>query len=188
MASLIYTAITSIDGFVEDADGRFEWARPDEEVLAFINDLERPIATYLYGRKMYETMLYWETVTADPSQSRAVHDFADLWRAAHKIVYSSTLDTVGGARTRLERSFDPDDVRRIKTQSVGPVSIGGATLAARALDENLVDVIRLVVHPVIIGAGTPALAVANRREVELVDERTFAGGAQYLAYRMTSSS
>ena len=184
MPSLIYTAITSVDGFVEDADGGFEWAEPDDEVHSFINELERPAVTHLYGRRMYETMVYWENVTVDPTTSRASADFAKIWRAADKVVYSSSLEDVTSSRTRLERSFDPEAVREMKDRSLGPLSIGGATLAARAIADGLVDEIRLVIQPVAVGAGRPALRVRELEHLELVDRRTFACGAVYLAYRL----
>ena len=133
MAKLIYSAITSLDGYVEDADGRFDWAAPDEEVHAFVNDLERPIGTYLYGRRMYETMVFWETVRTDADQPAAIRDFAEIWRAAEKIVYSRTLQTASSARTRVEPDLDPDAIRRLKVASKADIAIGGAELAGQAL-------------------------------------------------------
>src|SRR6202046_3788785 len=130
MAKLIYAAIASLDGYVEDEEGRFDWAAPDDEVHAFVNDLERPIGTYLYGRRMYETMLYWETVSTGAEQAAVSRDFAELWRATAKIVYSRTLQTPSSARTRIEHDFDPATVKRLKASSDRDLTVGGAALAA----------------------------------------------------------
>jgi dihydrofolate reductase len=177
---LIYSAIASLDGYVADVDGNFDWAAPDEEVHAFVNDLERPIGTYLYGRRMYETMVGWETMTLD-DQSPAMRDYAAIWRAAHKIVYSTTLTDVSSSRTRLERTFDPEVVRRLKSE--GDVSVGGPHLAAQALAAGLVDELNLFLAPVVVGGGNPALPDGVRMELELLDERRFAGGFVHLRYR-----
>jgi len=183
MAKLIYSAIASLDGYVEDERGSFDWAAPDEELHAFVNDLERPIGTYLYGRRMYETMLYWETVrTAD--EPAVVGDFAELWRAADKVVYSRTLPQPSSARTRVERDFDPDAVRRLKQSSEHDMSIGGAALAATALAARLVDELHLFLVPTVVGAGKRALPAGVRADLELLGERRFDGGAVHLHYRL----
>jgi dihydrofolate reductase len=176
---LSYFAICSLDGFIEDADGRFDWAAPDAEVHAFVNDLERPVGTYLYGRAMYETMRVWETLD-DPAPE--MQDFAQIWRAADKVVYSRTLPDVTTPRTRLEREFDPDAVRELKDS--GEVGIGGAALAAEALRAGVVDELGLLLVPVVVGRGKPALPDDVRLPLELLDERRFAGGAVYLRYRI----
>jgi dihydrofolate reductase len=183
MAKLIYSAITSIDGYVADEKGDFDWAAPDDEVHAFVNKLERGIDTYLYGRRMYGVMAVWETFGA-AGQSPVIEDYARIWRAADKIVYSRTLDVVSSARTRLEREFDPEAVRRMKAESRGDMSIGGPTLAARAFGEGLVDEIHLFLTPVVVGAGTRSLPVDVRLTLELLDERRFRGGVVHLHYRV----
>jgi dihydrofolate reductase len=178
VGKLIYSAIASLDGYVADAEGNFDWAAPDEEVHAFVNDLERPIGTYLYGRRMYETMVYWETVDDPDPVSR---DFAELWRAAGKVVYSATLEAVASERTRLERRFDPDAVRALKSK--GDVSVGGATLAATALRAGLVDELSVFLNPVVVGGGTHWLPDDLRLDLELLDERRFdKSGVVYLRY------
>ncbi|GAB3967047.1 dihydrofolate reductase family protein [Actinoallomurus acanthiterrae] len=176
---LVYSAIASLDGYTADSEGRFDWARPDEEVHAFVNDLERGIGTYLYGRRMYEVMLYWETVSLD-GPSSAAREYAGIWRSADKIVYSSTLQTVSSERTRIERRFDPDAVRALKEH--GNVSVGGPTLAAEAIQAGLVDEYHLFVTPVAVGGGTPVFPQGVRARLDLVDERRFAGGVVYLRY------
>ncbi len=177
---LIYSAIVSLDGYTTDAEGTFDWSEPDEEVHAFLNDRERPVGTYLYGRRMYEVMRYWEDV--DPAgQSAAARDYAGIWRSADKIVYSTSLAEASTARTVLERSFDPDVVRTLKRS--GDVGIGGPTLAAHAIRAGLVDEYQLFVTPVIVGGGTPALPLGTRACLDLADERRFAGGVVYLRYR-----
>jgi dihydrofolate reductase len=180
MAQLIYSAIASLDGYVEDKEGNFEWGAPDEEVLAFINDLERPIGTYLYGRRMYDTMRYWETGD-QPGLSR---DFAEIWRAADKVVYSRTLPAPSTARTRVEHDFDPAAIRRLKESSDRDITVGGAELAGQAMAAGLVDECRLFLCPIIAGGGKPALPQDVRVEVELVSERRFAGGVVHLHYRL----
>jgi dihydrofolate reductase len=185
MAKLIYSAIASLDGYVEDEEGRFDWAAPDEEVHAFVNDLERPIGTYLYGRRMYETMVYWETVSTDADRLTVSRDFAELWRAAEKIVYSRTLQTVSSARTRIERDFDIDVIRRLKEGSRSDITIGGAELAGQAIREGLVDECHLFLTPIVVGAGKSALPENVRTQLELVDERRFDSGVVHLQYRMS---
>jgi len=184
MAKLIYSAITSLDGYVENAEGRFDWAAPDEEVHAFVNELERPIGTHLYGRRMYETMVFWESVdtAAAPSVSR---DFADAWRAAEKVVYSRTLGTVSSARTRIARNFDIDAVRRLKETSGLDITIGGPQLAALAITAGLVDECHLFLTPILLGGGKPALPEGVRAPLELLGERRFASGVVHLHYRLS---
>ena len=182
MARLIYTAITSLDGFVNDADGRFDWAEPSEEVHAFVNDLERPIGTYLYGRRMYEVMGAWEVMDL-AGQSAVMRDYAEIWRAADKIVYSKTLQATSSARTRIERDFDLGAIRRIKAESARDISVGGPTLAALAIKAGLVDEYHLFKTPVIVGGGTPGLPADVSVKLELLDERRFANGVVHLHYR-----
>jgi dihydrofolate reductase len=170
---LIYSAIASLDGYIEDANGKFDWAAPDDEVHAFINELERPVGTYLYGRRMYETMVAWETIDS--------HPYAEIWRAADKIVYSRTLDSVPSKRTRIEREFDPEAIRRLKQE--GDVSVGGPALAAEAIRAGLVDEYHLFLAPVLVGAGKRAFPDGLREELELLDERLFASGVVYLRCR-----
>ena len=177
---LIYSMIASLDGYTADADGKFDWAAPDEEVYAFINDLERGTGTYLYGRRMYEVMLYWETVSLE-GQSPAGQDFAAIWRSADKIVYSTTLRAASSARTRIEPRFDPEAVRALKQH--GDVSIGGPSLAAAAIRAGLVDEYQLFVTPVMVGGGTSVFPDGVRAGLDLVDQRRFASGVVYLRYR-----
>jgi dihydrofolate reductase len=183
MAKLTYAAIASLDGYVEDAEGTFGWAAPDEEVHAFINDLERPVGTYLYGRRMYETMLFWETVNTDADEP-AVSDYAGIWRAAEKIVYSRTLDRPSSGRTRIEREFEPDAVRQLKASTGADISVGGAELAARALGAGLVDECHLFLCPIVVGGGKRALPDNVRTRLELLDERRFRSGVVHLHYRV----
>ena len=180
MANLIYSTITSLDGYVADKDGDFDWAAPDEEVHAFVNDLVRKVGAYLYGRRMYEVMRYWETALADrPSVEQ---DFAQIWRAADKVVYSRTLETVSSARTRIERDFDPEAVRRMKTQAERDIGVGGPDLAAQAFKAGLVDECHLFVTPIVVGGGKRSLPRNVRLELELLDERHFEGGVVHLHY------
>jgi len=183
MADLIYSAITSLDGYVADREGNFDWAAPDEEVHAFVNDLERPIGTYLYGRRMYEVMRYWEIAHTVTGQTPSVLDYAELWQAADKIVYSTTLEAASTSRTRIEREFDPESVRATKASAVRDLSVGGPHLAALALRAGLVDELHWVVTPIVVGGGTPWLPDDVGVELELTDERRFAGGAVFLRYR-----
>jgi dihydrofolate reductase len=183
MARLIYSAITSLDGYVADENGKFDWAAPDEEVHRFVNDLERPIGTYLYGRHMYEVMRFWETAHTPSEQSLAIRDYAEVWQAADKVVYSKTLDKVTTARTRLEREFDPEAVRQIKARAERDISVGGPHLAAEAIKAGLVDELHLFLHPIVVGGGNQALPDDVRVKLELVDERRFKGGVVHLHYR-----
>jgi dihydrofolate reductase len=183
VAKLIYSTLASLDGYTEDQDGRFDWARPDEEVHSFFNDLERPVGTHLYGRRMYETMVYWEGPQAMEGQPPFIRDFAEIWRAAEKVVYSRTLEEPSSARTRIERSFDPDAVRQMKDEAERDLAIGGPELAAQAIEAGLVDELILVLVPVAVGGGKPALPHGRRLDLELLDERRFANGSMYLHYR-----
>ena len=182
MAKLIYSAITSLDGYVAGEEGNFDWAEPDGEVHSFVNDLERPVGTYLYGRRMYETMLAWETMSLD-DQPAVVRDFAEIWRAADKIVYSKTLESVSSARTRIERNFDPEAVRRLKAAAERDITVGGPNLAAQAIKAGLVDEYHLFVAPVVVGGGNQALPTNVRLKLELLDERRFGNGMVHLHYR-----
>ena|SRR5207253_6305890 len=185
-AKLIYSAITSLDGYVADVNGNFDWAAPDEELHTFVNDLERPVGTYLYGRRMYEVMVYWE---AEPpaDQPQFVRDFAEIWRSADKIVYSKTLQTVSSARTRIERDFDPESVRQMKATAGRDLTVGGPDLADQAIRAGLVDEFQLFVAPVVIGGGKQSLPNDVRLDLELVDERRFASGVVHLRYRTSTS-
>jgi len=183
MAKLIYSAIGSLDGYVEDASGKFEWAAPDKEVHAFVNELERPIGTYLYGRRMYETMVFWETADPDGDWPAVAREFAAIWQAAEKVVYSRTLETVSSARTRIERELDPDAIGRMKQSSGSDISIGGAELAGQAIAAGLVDELQLLLVPVLVGGGKRALPRDVRARLELLDERRFQSGAVFLRYR-----
>ncbi|MCW2762071.1 MAG: bifunctional deaminase-reductase domain protein [Marmoricola sp.] len=181
MAKLIYSAISSLDGYVEDKRGSFEWAAPDDEVHAFVNDLERPIGTYLYGRRMYETMVYWETVSTTGDES-AARDFAEIWRAADKIVYSRTVEAPSSARTRIERDFDHEAIRRLKQSSARDISIGGAELGGEAMAAGLVDECHLFLCPIVVGGGRRALPDDVDVQLELLDEHRFRSGVVHLHY------
>ena len=187
MAKLIYSAIASLDGYVEDDAGHFEWAAPGEEVHAFINDLERPIGTYLYGRRMYETMVSWETVGTADDQTTVIRDFAEIWRAADKVVYSRTLEKVSSARTRIEREFDAQKVRELKRDAPRDITVGGAELAAQAIAQDLVDECQVFLHPVAVGGGKPALPPGMRVNLELLDQRRFESGVVFLHYKVPRS-
>ena len=182
MAKLIYSAIASLDGYVEDEHGRFDWAAPDDEVHAFVNDLERPIGTYLYGRRMYDTMVYWETVNTSGDQPTVTQDFAEIWQAAEKIVYSRTLQTVSSARTRIERDFEPAAISRLKESSARDITIGGAELGGQALGAGLVDECHLLLNPIVVGGGKRALPGDVRAPLELLAERRFRSGVVHLHY------
>jgi dihydrofolate reductase len=184
MAKLIYSAIASLDGYIADDGGKFDWAEPDEEVHAFVNDLERPVGTYLYGRQMYEVMLAWETVNVD-DEPRVIADFAEIWRAADKIVYSRTLEAVTSARTRIERDFDAEAVRQMKAAAGRDLAIGGPLLAARAFESGLVDELHLLVAPIVVGGGKQSLPDNVRLELALLDERRFSNGMVHLRYGAT---
>ena len=184
MAKLIYVANVSLDGYVEDAHGRFDWTEPSDEVFTFITDLVRPFGTYLYGRRIYETMAVWETDPALAAQSELTADFANVWQAADKIVYSTTLESVSTLRTRLERVFDPAAVRGLVAGLDRDVSIGGPTLAAHAFNAGLVDECHLLVYPVLVGEGKSAFTSDARGQLKLLEEHRFGNGVVYLRYRI----
>ena len=186
MANLIYLYLASLDGYIEDESGAFDWAAPDEEVHAFVNSLARPIGTYLYGRRMYEVMAGWETVLPIAAESPAMHDFASIWKAADKIVYSTSLDAVSTARTRIERAFDPDAIRQVKDSAEHDLAVGGANLAAQALRAGLVDEFHLVVAPVVVGGGKPLFPDDVLLKLNLLDTRRFGNGMVYLHYQLSS--
>jgi dihydrofolate reductase len=182
MAKLIYSSITSLDGYVADEDGKFDWAEPDEEVHSFVNDLYRPVGTFLLGRRLYEVLVAWETLSL-ADQPPFIQDFAGIWRAADKIVYSKTLQTASSTRTRIERDFEPEAVRQLKATAERDLTVGGPDLAAQALKAGLVDEIHLVVASVVVGGGIEALPDSVRLDLELLDERRFGNGMVHLRYR-----
>jgi dihydrofolate reductase len=186
MARLIYVTNATLDGYVEDEEGRFDMFEPDEEFFAAINDLERPIGTYLYGRRMYETMAVWETMSVGADQLAGMRDFAELWRVADKVVYSRTLQTVSSAKTRIEREFDLDAVRRLKESSASDLTVGGAELAGQAIAAGLVDECHLFVHPLLFGGGKRALPDDVRTRLRLLDERRFGSGVVHLHYAISA--
>jgi dihydrofolate reductase len=183
MAKLIYISNVSLDGYIEDEHGSFNWTEPDDEVFTFITDLVHSVGTYLYGRRLYETMAVWESDPALAAQSELMGDFADVWRAAEKVVYSTTLDAVPTAKTKLERNFDPDSVREMKASAASDLTVGGANLAAHAFTAGLVDECHLFIVPVLLGGGKPSLPSGIRAELELLGERRFSNGVVYLRYR-----
>jgi dihydrofolate reductase len=183
MGKLIYIAIASLDGYIEDSEGNFGWSMPDEELFGFINDLERPIGTHLYGRRMYETMRYWEDDPVDPDGFAALGDFRDIWRSSNKIVYSRTLDVASSAKTKIERDFEANEIRKLKAASSHDLSIGGADLAAQAIMAQLVDEFGLFVNPVMVGGGKSWLPNDVRLDLELVDTRRFSSGTVFLRYQ-----
>ena len=185
MAKLIYSAITSLDGYIADADGNFDWAEPDEEVHTFVNDLQRPVGTYLYGRRLYEVMVAWETLALD-DEPAYIRNFAEIWRAADKIVYSTTLKSVSSARTRIERDFEPEAVRQMTATAGRDSTVGGPDLAGDALKAGLVDEVQLFVAPIAVGGGKRFLPGNLRLKLELVDERRFGNGVVFLHYRAGS--
>lgn len=186
MAKLIYSAIMSLDGYIEDQDGKFDWAMPDEEVHRFINDLERSTGTHLYGRRMYEMMAVWETDPSLAAESPIMRDFAAIWQAAEKIVYTRTLETVSTARTQIEREFDPEAVRQLKATTGHDILIGGPDLATYAFKAGLVDQCHLFLVPIVVGGGKRSLPHNVRLVLELLEERRFGNGMVYLRYRTKS--
>lgn len=185
MANLIYGAIASLDGYIADEDGKFDWAEPDDEVHSFVNDLERPIGTYLYGRRLYEVMAYWESPPGIADQPLYIQEFAEIWQAAEKIVYSKTLEQVASARTRIEREFDPDAVRQMKMDAGRDILVGGPDLAAQAFEAGLVDELHLLVAPAVVGGGKQFLPDKLRLKLDLLDERRFRNGTVFLRYGTT---
>jgi dihydrofolate reductase len=183
VAKLIYSAIASLDGYIEDKQGKFDWAAPDDEVFAFVNDLERPIGTYLYGRRMYETMVFWETVSTS-GEPEAFRDFTEIWRTAEKIVFSRTLQAPASERTRIERDFDPAAIRRLKQSSARDITVGGAALAGEAMAAGLVDECHLLLVPMLVGGGKRALPDDVRAQLELLAERRFRSGVVYVHYAL----
>jgi dihydrofolate reductase len=181
---LIYSAIASLDGYIEDRRGNFDWATPDEEVHRFVNDLERTVRIYLYGRRMYETMVYWETAAALPQQPPVARDFAMMWQAADKIVYSRSLEGLSSARTTIERDFDPEAIRAIKAHAKEDITVGGASLAGQAITAGLVDELQLLVVPVLVGGGKRWLPDEARLDLELLETRRFDSGVVFLRYRV----
>jgi dihydrofolate reductase len=188
MGRLVYTGITSLDGYIADESGSFDWSAPDDEVHTFINDQERAFGTYLYGRRLYDVMVAWETMDAEPDQPEPIREYTRIWKAAEKIVFSSTLQEVSSGRTRIERVLDPDAVRALKRESTTDLAIGGAELAGHALVAGLVDEVRLFVSPVIVGGGTRLLPAGLRLDLRLVDERRFDNGVVYAAYTTADGS
>ena len=187
MAKLIYSAITSLDGYIEDAEGKFDWAEPDEDVHAFVNDLERRVGTYLYGRRMYETMVFWESPPELTALPPFEQEFAGIWQKADKIVYSKTLQTVSSAKTLIEREFDPEAIRQLKAKAGADLSLGGAAFAAQAIEAGLVDEYQLFLVPVLVGGGKRSFPGTGLRvNLELQDERRFRNGTVYLHYRTRS--
>jgi dihydrofolate reductase len=183
MAKLIYSAITSLDGYIEDAHGKFDWAQPDEEVHAFANDLERPVGTHLYGRRMYEVMSYWDSADLLADEHAVMRDFAEIWQAADKVVYSRTLEAAWTDRTRIESEFDAHAVAEMKSREESDISVGGAALAAVAIRAGLVDEYHLLISPVVVGGGKPWLPDDVRVSLELVDTRRFGNGVVHVHYR-----
>ena len=183
MAHLIYSAISSLDGYTEDMEGKFDWAAPDEEVHQFINNLERAAGTHLYGRRMYETLMVWETDPNLAAESPLLRDFAEIWQAADKIVYSKTLETVSTRKTQLERNFDPQAIRQLKEAVEQDILIGGPELAAQAFRSGLIDECQLFLIPIIVGGGKRSLPDNVRLELELLEERRFGNGTVFLRYR-----
>jgi dihydrofolate reductase len=182
MASLIYSAITSLDGYIEDARGKFDWAEPDQQLHEFVNEQERQLATYLYGRRMYDVMVAWETIDS-VGQPTYIGDYAKIWRSADKIVFSTTLEKPSSARTSIERSFDPETIRRLKAASARPISVGGPGLAAQAIKAGLVDEYHQFLTPVVVGGGKHWLPGGVFLQLDLMNEHRFKNGAVHLHYR-----
>ncbi len=186
MANLVYSVIMSLDGYIADKNGKFDWAEPDEEVHRFVNDLERSVGTYLYGRRMYEVMAVWETLELHDLPSYEA-DFARIWRSADKVVYSSSLQTASTPKTRIERGFDPEAVRRMKAAAQGDLTVSGPTLAAHAFRAGLVDVCHLFICPIIVGDGLSAFPTGVRLELALQETRRFGNATVFLHYRSATS-
>lgn len=183
MAHLIYTANSSLDGYIEDVNGKFDWTAPDEEYFRFISNLVREAGTYLYGRRMYETMMVWETDPNLAAESPLRRDFAEIWQAANKIVYSRTLERVSTRKTQLERSFEPEAIRQFKEVVEQDILIGGAELAAHAFRSGLIDECHLFLLPIIVGGGKPCIPNNIRLDLDLLEERRFGSGVVFFRYR-----
>jgi dihydrofolate reductase len=188
MSKLVYIANVSLDGYIEDSNGNFNWTAPADEVFEFITNLVRSTGTYLYGRRLYETMAVWETDPALAAQSELMSDFAQIWQAANKVVYSTTLHEASTAKTQLERNFDPDAIRDLKVSAATDLTVGGANLAAHAFKAGLVDECHLLIYPVFVGAGKASLPRDMRADLELLDERRFSNGIVYVRYRVASDA
>jgi dihydrofolate reductase len=186
MAKLIYSAIASLDGYIADRNGNFDWAAPDDDLHAFVNDLERPVGTHLYGRRMYDVMRFWGNPDLLADNSHVMRDYAATWQAAEKIVYSRTLGTVSTTRTRLERDFDHGSVRQLKASEAHDITVGGPDLAGQAIKAGLVDELHLFVVPTLVGGGTRALPDDVLMTLELLDEHRFGSGVVHLHYRTIS--
>jgi dihydrofolate reductase len=186
VAKLIYFAVISLDGYIEDQSGSIDWSDPGEEVLGFINDKQRAFGTQLYGRRVYETMVVWETMDTGPAQRAATREYAKIWRATDKVVYSTTLDTVSSGRTRLERTFDPGDVREMKERGEADLVMGGSVLAAQAFRSGLVDELQLFFAPVLLGGGKRAFPEGVHMRLRLEEERRFASGFAFLRYGLAA--
>ena len=186
MAKLTFSALASLDGYVADREGKFGWAMPDEEIHAAVNDLERQVGTHLYGRRMYEVLQAWETMDTGPGEPQVIRDYAEIWRAAEKVVYSRTLEEVSSSKTRIEREFVPEAIRELKSSASADLAIGGPTLAAEAFAAGLVDECNLFLFPVLVGEGKAALPSGLRVELELLGERRFGSGVVHLHYRVTA--
>jgi dihydrofolate reductase len=183
MATLLYVMNTSLDGYIADENGKFDWGEPGEEYYSFINNLVRPVGTYLYGRRLYELMAVWETDPAAAAQSPGTREFAAIWQAADKVVYSRTLAAAATTRTRIERDFDPQAVRQLKAAAERDFTVGGPDLGAQAITAGLVDEYHLFVWPVVVGGGKPFFPNRARLQLELLDERRVGNGVVYLRYR-----
>ncbi len=188
MAKLIYAAMTSLDGFIEDREGSFNWAMPDDDVHSYVNNLERGIGTYLYGRRLYQTMKVWEQIYGQPDEIKVMRDYAAIWHGTDKVVFSATLEAVDTARTRLERSFDPEAIRALKAESEEDISIGGADLAADALRAGLVDEIHMFLSPILVGGGKPMLPENYATRLELLGQQAFDNGVVHLHYAVKGSA
>jgi len=186
LAKLIYSALMSLDGYVADREGKFDWAAPDEEVHTFVNDLERNVGTHLYGRRMYEVMVFWETAHTLPDEPLLIKDYAEIWQAADKVVYSRSLEAVTTQRTRLDREFNAAAIRQMKAKADRDISVGGPHLAAAAIKAGLVDEYHFFITPIVVGGGNPALPDDVLLKLELVDERHFRNGTVHLHYRTSS--
>ncbi|CAN5286941.1 dihydrofolate reductase family protein [soil metagenome] len=187
MAALIYSSFTSLDGYVADREGRFDWSVPDDEVHAYVNESLRRFGIHLYGRKLYETMRVWEDMSLD-DEPEVIREFAAYWKASEKVVYSRTLTTVSSARTSIADDFDPDEIQRLKSSADTDLLVGGATLGAEALRAGLVDEIQQFVCPVIVGGGLRFLPEDLELQLELIDSHRFAGGTVSLRYRVLPAS